>query len=136
VIVDASVAAKWFLDEPLSDKARTLIAREDLKAPDIIVPEVLNALRKAVRDERLTLAVANSCVSKIALAIPTISPSLMWAEIALDMSVALRHHVNDCLYLANAAEMDTTLVTADEAFTAAVRASQWADHVTALADAS
>ena len=53
LIVDASVAVKWFVEEPDSDRARQLeFADEDLIAPDLALAEVGNALwKKAVRRE-------------------------------------------------------------------------------------
>ena len=41
LIVDASVAIKWFIYEPGSEMARRLWRDEpDLLAPDLLVPEV------------------------------------------------------------------------------------------------
>ena len=47
-VVDASVALKWFKQEGGSDEARTLLLREPLIAPELILAEVLNAAWKAV----------------------------------------------------------------------------------------
>ena len=50
LIVDASVAIKWFIDEPGSEVARRLWRDEpDLLAPDLLVPEVCNAAWRKVR---------------------------------------------------------------------------------------
>ena len=47
LVVDASVAVKWFLDEPGDREARTLVEGiEPLIAPELIVAEVLNAIWK------------------------------------------------------------------------------------------
>jgi|SRR3989339_660837 len=48
-VLDASVVMKWFVDEPLSDKARKLTQdhrnkTKELFAPDILVYEIGNAL--------------------------------------------------------------------------------------------
>ncbi len=50
-VIDAAVAVKWFLPEPYSDKARTLLDAynrgvDDLIAPDLLIPEVTNAFWK------------------------------------------------------------------------------------------
>lgn len=132
MIVDASVALKWFLDEPMQAEARVLIAREDLKAPDIIVAEILNGFRKAIRDRRITLPLAHEAIGKIDLAIPTIIPSILVAEQALEISIDLKHHINDCIYLAQAIEMDAQMVTADAAFRDVVTGTKWGRHVTLL----
>lgn len=132
MIVDASVALKWFLDEPMQAEARALIAREDLKAPDLIVAEILNGLRKAVRDRRMTLPLALEAIHKIDLAIPTIIPSMLVAEQALEVSLALKHHINDCIYLAQAIETDSKMVTADALFHEAVAGTKWKNRIVLL----
>src|SRR5260370_9468843 len=59
-VLDSSVALKWLLPEPDSDKATQL--REDarnavheLLAPDIFPTEILNSLTKAERTRRLNV---------------------------------------------------------------------------------
>jgi predicted nucleic acid-binding protein len=49
IVADASVALKWFKDEAGSDGARALLLREPLVAPELILPEMLNASWKSVR---------------------------------------------------------------------------------------
>ena len=132
MIVDASVALKWFLDEPMQAEARMLIAREDLSAPDIVVAEVLNGLRKAIRDLRISLPLAREAIAKVELAIPNIIPSMFVAERALEMSIALNHHINDCIYLGLAVVMDSQMVTADAVFSKAAARTKWAAHVALL----
>lgn len=132
MIVDASVALKWFLDEPQRDEARALIAREDLKAPDIIVPEVLNGLRKGVRDNRIALNLAQEAVRKLELAVPTIAPSILFSDRALELSTDLGHHIYDCLYLSQAIEMDSRVVTADVVFHDLIASTRWATNIVLL----
>ena len=54
ICVDASVAAKWFLQEDLTDQARallrdTLMADEPIVAPPLLPYEVTNILRQRLR---------------------------------------------------------------------------------------
>ena len=50
LVVDASVAIKWFVDEPGANRARGLWEkRAGLVAPDLLVPEVCSALWRKVR---------------------------------------------------------------------------------------
>jgi predicted nucleic acid-binding protein len=45
LVVDASVAAKWLVTEPLSDKALDVLGSSDeLYAPDLLLAEVGNIL--------------------------------------------------------------------------------------------
>lgn len=44
LVIDASVAVKWFLDEPLRAEARHILQhRRDTAAPDFILVELANA---------------------------------------------------------------------------------------------
>jgi predicted nucleic acid-binding protein len=50
VVVDASVAAKWFIDEDNTDEALILLDRPfDLHAPDLLYLEFDNILCKLIR---------------------------------------------------------------------------------------
>ena len=54
VVVDASVAVKWFIPEALSSEARGLLAPEyELLAPDLLWVELGNALWKKHRRREL-----------------------------------------------------------------------------------
>ena len=53
-VVDAGVAIKWFVPEPLQDRAQSLLYAEggQLEAPDFLIAEVANiAWKKAMRQE-------------------------------------------------------------------------------------
>ena len=53
LVVDASVALKWFVDEDGSDRAVALLdGDEPLIAPDLVVAEVCNAAWKSLRRRR------------------------------------------------------------------------------------
>lgn len=45
-VVDASAAAKLFLDEPGSEAVRSVWFQADLSAPTILLPEVASAVRR------------------------------------------------------------------------------------------
>lgn len=132
MIIDASVALKWFLLEHLRPEAMALLARTDIVAPDIIVPEVANGLRKAVVAQRLPQPVAMQAFGALARVFPALYPSTPLAAVALDMALTLRHPTYDCLYLAMAEVENDVVVTADAAFVATVAASQWAGRVAML----
>ena len=68
LVVDASVAIKWFVQEPLRPQARTLLAdRHEFVEPDLLVAEVANiAWKKTVRGE-IQPEQARSIVRNIAL---------------------------------------------------------------------
>jgi predicted nucleic acid-binding protein len=113
VIVDASVAVKWVVEEKLSDAAR-LLAGRSLHAPDLLYIECGNILwKKAVKGD-LTLPQASRALKELQTSPVEISPSGLLLERALELAFALRHPVYDCIYLALAAERKMPLVTADE----------------------
>ncbi len=117
LVVDASVAVKWFLPEIHSQAAeRVLICGEKLSAPDPIWAEVGNALYKRVIRKEITLEEA-SAILKDFLRFPLLtyaSKSLLDAAWAFAGRFSLS--VYDSLYLALAAGLNCSLVTADKKF--------------------
>ncbi len=131
MIVDASVAVKWFLDEEGSDLAADL-AHRDLLAPELIYAEVANALwKKRARGELNAAVEPIDRLDTLLLAAVPIAPlSLEAARLADD----LRHPVYDCFYLALAVRENTVLVTADARFLGVCRANGFTLRVRALGD--
>ena len=115
LVIDASVAIKWFVEEDLSEKALRLFERrEPFCAPDLIVPEVTNiAWKKAIRGE-----IAEEQALEIAKAVQgetlVIYPSVLLNDRALEIALALNHPVYDCLYIACAEAVGGVLITADQ----------------------
>ena len=92
VVVDASVAVKWFLPEELATEARRLLALEyDLLAPDLLWAELGNVLWKKHRRgefDRVTAARLLGDFSRVPIEFHAAEP---WTEAALDL--AIRHGV-------------------------------------------
>jgi len=119
IVVDASVALKWILDEPDSVAASEL-RNEELIAPASWLIEAANALWRRNRIGDISLAHARALLSELAeapVASAAIAPVL---PTALNLAMRLRHPVYDCLYLALAIAGETHVVTADRGFAAAV----------------
>ena len=118
-ILDASIAMKWYLDDEdhTSESDAILTAFREgqitLYAPDHIRYEVANALRNAVRRERIADARGREALSEfLSWQIPTVGgDALVRAgyEIAIRYSCALY----DGLYLALAENTDLPLIHAD-----------------------
>lgn len=125
IVIDASVALKWVLDEPGQAEADALLD-EELIAPSLWLLEAANALwRRSVRGE-LTAAEAEERLGELFHAPVTsirIEEDLVSAA---RLAAELSHPVYDCLYLALALREHSCLVTADRRFHAAL-----ADHPTA-----
>lgn len=119
MIVDASVAAKWFLpDETLDSEAR--LVRDEaignrlrLAAPSILWPEVAHAIVGAVRRKRFDEEVAREVSARF----PRLRRLVDLAEVDLDDAVhrALKVGVGayDAQYLILTAKLGQTLLTAD-----------------------
>ncbi len=126
LIVDASVAVKWFLNEPGTAQAlaiEELYRNEalDVLAPSLIVPEVQNVFWKRVRRGEMSACQAQRCADQFLLECPILVDSAPVHRSALELALAHGHPVYDCLYLALALDCRCDLVTADERFFAAMR---------------
>ena len=112
--VDASVVVKWFVDEPLGEEARLLLAhRLDLYAPAILLAEFANTIWKKVR--RGEVPDSRPYFDEIK-AIPEIVDLVPDADVvarAASIAVEMGHPVYDCLYLACAEATDSVVITAD-----------------------
>lgn len=125
IVVDASFAAKWVLDEPASPAAQAYLGKHagQLIAPDFIAIEVGGAIVRRAnmnqisgRDALFTLEAWNILLgSRIIRQSPTGSERL---ETAGRLAVELRHPLKDCIYLALAMELRSVLATCDEKFQA------------------
>jgi predicted nucleic acid-binding protein len=138
LVVDASVALKWFLaDEPDADRALAIIRDGTaLIAPDLLIAEVCNAAWRLAKLFRISEAQ----LDEIALMLPRFfGPFVSAAGLAgraVAISGHLDHPVYDCLYLALAEAEQAVLVTADLRLLGKVRATFWEGRVAGLVDYS
>ncbi len=130
IIVDASVAMKWFVEETLHEEARHLLKyKREIRAPDFILIEVANvAWKKAVRKE-ISNDQIRAIVHMIPQFIPLLLPSSKLLGRATELAIELTHPICDCLYIACAELTDAVLVTADARLCEAVAAGPYAAHV-------
>ncbi len=135
LVVDASVAVKWFVQEPLRDEARNLIQGNDsLCAPDILFAEIANVGWRLVTRGDVGRDLALGMVTQVGDPFSRIVSSSLLCERAFDIALTLGHPVYDCLYLACAEVSDAVLVTADRRFHAAVQGGPYAELVRHLSD--
>jgi predicted nucleic acid-binding protein len=136
LIVDASVAIKWFVPEIHSEAAaRLLDPRFILFAPDLIGPELGNTVWKKVRRREITTEEATEILNVFPSMGVEIYPSSVLLTSAFELAVALDRTVYDSLYLALAVAQDGALITADQRFYASVMATPFARHVGWVEDA-
>jgi predicted nucleic acid-binding protein len=133
LVIDASVALKWFVDEAGSFEAAALIGRGDsLIAPDLIMPEVCNATWKMVRRDMMHPAQQIAAVTQLPSILDELVPTGPLARRAVTITTALNHPAYDCFYLALVEQRGGTLVSADRRLIQRVANTIWRDMVTDL----
>lgn len=122
VVIDASVAAKWFLpsaNETLVEEAVALLkryARGEVQfvVPDLFWAELGNVFWKAVRGRRWSQSDAETAVvSTLERKFPTV-PATNLLRDAFDIAATFDRPVYDSLYVALAITSKTHFITADE----------------------
>lgn len=121
-VIDASVALKWVVDEEGSDRARALLAKETLAAPELFWIECANVLWAKARRGQIAGAQARAALAAIDAAPVSVISARPLAQAAQTIALELDQTVYDSLYLAAAFAERTELITADEAFAKAALA--------------
>ena len=116
LVVDASIALKWVVQEDGTKQALFLRQRAKLIAPDLLVPECANILWKKVQRKELTRDEALLAARLLQGAEIELLPTRSLLEQAARIAIDLDHPAYDCLYLALAMENGCRFVTADERF--------------------
>jgi predicted nucleic acid-binding protein len=134
IVVDASVAVKWFVAEPDSVQAATIFAADrTLLAPEHALGEIGEVLVRLDRRGEIGREQLSAATRRVLwrLALTAASPMFLRATtIASDASVS----VYDALYVAAAERWTIPLVTADARLAAALAATPWRTRVTLLRD--
>ena len=117
LVLDAGVAVKWFLpdvpDEPDLPLACSLLLRLQSGGLRLIQPSHWTLELAAVLARRVPSTAAESIGDLKLIEGITIDDSLAVYHLAIELSVALDHHLFDTFYHALALDAGVTLVTAD-----------------------
>lgn len=133
LVIDASVACKWYLKEDDSDQALALLDGEELLiAPALLLAEVGNVLWQRLRKGQIPQRQAD----EIALRLPDVFLALvetreLFIE-ALAIARELDHAIYDCFYLAVARRWEAPLVTADESLLSKLNRTAWQSRAVQL----
>lgn len=116
-VVDASVAAKWFLDEEYDAQAVSLLSSQNtLHAPDFILLELDHVICKKIRRNEMTEE-EGVAIREAMEVFPVLRhPFNSLRDRAFKMACSRRRGIYDSLYLCLAVVLGGKLVTADRRF--------------------
>jgi predicted nucleic acid-binding protein len=125
-VVDASVAVKWFVEEPGSADALDLLKGSDLViAPELVVAEVANVVWKHLVRGDLKHQQLVQVPDALPKMFAELWPTVWLVRRALQIATELRHPVYDCFYLALAEAEDAAVVTADRRLVQRLSGTEW-----------
>lgn len=114
LVIDASVAARWFVEGEHAEAALAVLdAEAELIAPDLLVAELGNTLLKYVASGGLEAARAAPVLSAARTAMTRLVAMAELHDEALALALEIGHPIYDCYYLALARREKALFVTAD-----------------------
>jgi len=121
-VLDASVAAKWFLPssgETYATQATAILetfaaGKLRLMVPDLFWPEISNVLWKAFRSGRISEKAADEALTSLTAQQIVTAPSMPLINSAFAIAAAFQRPVYDAIYVTLAVRANCPLVTADE----------------------
>jgi predicted nucleic acid-binding protein len=138
LVIDASIAVKWVVEEVGTQQALALRKQARLIAPELLVAECANILWKKVQRDELTRQEALLAARLLQASEVELQPMRAVLEAATRIAIELDHPAYDCLYLALAVKNECRFVTADERFLRKLRQTrfrQFLNRIIALNEA-
>ena len=115
LVIDASIAVKWVIEEGGTADALALRRPEiRLIAPDLLVSECANVLWKKVQRKEISREEAFIAARLLQGADIELLPTRSVLEPAVRFAIELDHAAYDCIYIALAIDNGCQFVTADE----------------------
>jgi predicted nucleic acid-binding protein len=137
LVVDASVALKWYQREPDSDAALVLLESDErMVAPDLIVAELCNAAWRLIRSGQMRLGQMRILSHGAPRAFARLHDLASLAPRAGAIALSINHPAYDCFYLALSEVEDAPLVTADRRLVAKVAGTPFAARTVHLSKAA
>ena len=130
LVIDASVAIKWFLPERYSINAlRLLDAGHEMYAPDLIFPECGNVLWKKWLRQEIEAPFIAGLLKDLGRMNLVVVPAFSLTVEAARIAVTWRRSYYDSVYLALAQASGSRMATADEKLCNALHGTDLADVV-------
>jgi predicted nucleic acid-binding protein len=132
VVVDASVAAKWFVEEEFTDQALKMVKdyeemRVDLRSVQLMPFEVMNALRYNTDLGQTEIQKAGDALSRFNVALYPVLGDL--APLCLRAAYKYGLTVYDASYVSLSQLLDSELYTADGKLIAKTRREEKVRHI-------
>lgn len=135
LIVDASVAAKWFFKEDGREEALSVLDEgNQLHAPDFLLLEMDSIIRKWVRRGAVGPEEGRDIRDALRLYPVQFHPFMSALDPAFDIASQTGQSVYDCLYIALAAILKGRMVTADRRLHDALKNGPFKRHVVWIGD--
>ncbi len=139
VVVDASVAVKWYVDEDHTAEAEQLIdGHFDLQAPELMLAEFGNILWKKFRNNEVDEKTVDKAITMLGQQKMTLHSHSGILKPAVFGAVETGTSVYDWLYLSLSIALDCPFVTADRRFFIALRNTRfrqrtvWVENISTL----
>jgi predicted nucleic acid-binding protein len=122
IVVDASVAIKWFVPEVQSEFAIKLLSgKYQLHAPELLLPEFGNIIWKKYRSGQITSDEANEIMDGYKTVPVQYHPHGFLIKSAFEGAIITGATVYDWTYLILADWLECSFITADQRFCRAVQ---------------
>ena len=129
-ITDASIAAKWFIEEEYSDAAVSVLQNDNqLHAPDFFFLEMDNIFWKWIQRGLITVADGNDLRSTLSQYPIAIHPLIPLLDSAFMIANQTGQTMYDSLYVALATLLKGQMITADRRLFDGVANSPFEKHV-------
>lgn len=133
IVIDASVAAKLFIEEEGSEAARAILDLPmSFVAPDLIFAELASVAAKRVRRGEISVGLAEQMMGEAPHLFGEIWSNARLMEGAFHLATAHGVSAYDASYLALAQACSTSVITADAKLAAKARAAGLGDLVRLL----
>jgi len=139
LVVDASIAIKWVVQEDDTTQALRLLRRNRLVAPELMLAECANILWKKVQRRNMTADAGAVAARLLERSEIELVPMRALVEAATRLAVELNHPAYDCTYLVLAEANRCRFATADDRLVRKLHQAEperFGEMVLSLADAA